>query len=140
MNRYKDQANKILENIANKNTDENGERIYYSWEVEKAMCQLAEEVRYENDERWINSIQGGLYLKKQVEELLQKQREYCFEKSKLSIRLDNKDFDEEDENSEEFIYDTEESVFYIEKGCSYDNNAEFSVDENSILNAKLKIN
>lgn len=114
MSKYKDRANEILESIANKNTDENGERIYYLWEVEKAMCQLAEEVEITTYNTLIKSkvigkleamVNQPYYTKQQVEELLQKQRELCV-KEATTIHLGNN--------------------FVI-------------VDDNSILNARLKI-
>lgn len=50
----------------------------------ESMCQLAEEVKYSTNEKWINSMKDGIYTKEQVEELLQKQRELCLVNAKLN--------------------------------------------------------
>ena len=132
----KDRANTItLEDIR-------ALKVRYNKLIDK--CNRAEE--YLNNVDWFegtNSFPNGASLLKMIKQAQIDTIEYtvkrCAKEAKLSIRLDNKEFDEEDENSEEFLYDNDEKFFYIEQGVSYDNNAEFSVNEQSILNVANKI-
>jgi hypothetical protein len=92
----------------------------------EAMCQLAEEVEIEGNLKTCRTINeltnGNLYTKKEVEELLQKQRELCYEKHYLERYV---------ENSYCQSYGEKEMPHLIQGNTR--------VNKNSILNAKLEI-
>ena len=92
----------------------------------KLMLQLAEEVEYSTNVEWIKSMKNSnIYTKERVEELLQKQRELCAEKSEIL------------EVKSEFTKG--KGLKNIKQYAFGNNNKNIIVNKNSILNAKLKI-
>ena len=102
----------------------------------KLMLQLAEEVEYSTNVEWIKSMKNSnIYTKERVEELLQKQRELCAKVAVCGFDIYT-------------IVDGEEHFAPVYKKTIYDDDYKYnnfdsmpsiSVDEDSILNAKLKI-
>ena len=91
----------------------------------KLMLQLAEEVEYSTNVEWIKSMKNSnIYTKERVEELLQKQRELCFNKATPVF----------DNNCGAC---SQHPQLLIKK--KYVHTAIITVDKDSILNAKLKI-
>ena len=102
--------------------------------VLEAMCILAKEVEIRYKLEMITAIKQVLnlskndYTKEQVEELLQKQREYCAENAKLNNNPNNKE-----------VFNDLGNVIYPEQ-YTIDYSAEtIIINRNSILDAKLEI-
>jgi hypothetical protein len=128
--KYRERAVALL----NTQFEKNFNKPIYEWKDSKenvleTMCQLAEEVETSTKKVYVDFItamtDGTLFTKERVEELLQQQRELSAKKATPQL----------DKNCSVCSY----PYIDLSKHFKYIGTAIVTVNENSILNAKLKI-